>query len=75
MYDFYLGGKDNYMVDRNAAREVLRVAPEIRATARVILSFRVSWGCDLRLPVADIVRNGKPLVLCGAFQVVGLLPD
>jgi hypothetical protein len=29
MYDFYLGGKDNYMVDRNAAREVLRAAPEL----------------------------------------------
>src|SRR5713226_5870930 len=32
MYDFYLNGKDNYAADRSAAREVLRVAPEIRAT-------------------------------------------
>ena len=28
MYDFYLGGKDNYPVDREAARQVLRAAPE-----------------------------------------------
>jgi hypothetical protein len=33
MYNFYLGGKDNYMVDRNAAKEVLRAAPEMRETA------------------------------------------
>ncbi|MFC5753237.1 SAM-dependent methyltransferase [Actinomadura rugatobispora] len=27
MYDFYLGGKDNYEVDREAAAQILRVAP------------------------------------------------
>ena len=34
MYDFYLGGKDNYVVDRQAARQVLAAAPELRVTAR-----------------------------------------
>jgi SAM-dependent methyltransferase len=34
MYDFYLGGKDNYPVDRQAARQVLAAAPELRITAR-----------------------------------------
>ena len=50
MYDFYLGGKDNYMVDRNAAREVLRVAPEIRATA---LANRAFLGRAVRYLVRD----------------------
>jgi hypothetical protein len=34
MYDAYLGGKDNYAVDREAVRQVLRVFPEVRAMAR-----------------------------------------
>jgi hypothetical protein len=50
MYDFYLGGKDNYMVDRNAAREVLRIAPEIRATA---LANRAFLGRAVRYLVRD----------------------
>jgi hypothetical protein len=33
MYDYYLGGKDNYIVDREAAMSVLRAAPEVRAIA------------------------------------------
>ena len=33
MYDYYLGGENNFPVDREAAEHVLRVAPWIRATA------------------------------------------
>ena len=33
MYDYYLGGKDNFAVDRAAAEAVLSVAPEMRAAA------------------------------------------
>jgi len=33
MYDFYLGGKDNYASDREAARQVLRIAPFTPALA------------------------------------------
>ena len=33
-YDAYLGVKDNYVADREAVRRVLRVAPEVRDTAR-----------------------------------------
>jgi hypothetical protein len=33
MYDFYLGGKDNYPADREAATEVLDAAPSIRDAA------------------------------------------
>jgi S-adenosyl methyltransferase len=39
MYDYYLGGKDNYVVDREAAMAVLRVAPELRAMARENRAF------------------------------------
>ncbi len=39
MYNFYLGGKDNYPVDREAARQVLRAAPEGRDIARANRAF------------------------------------
>ncbi|WP_018657096.1 SAM-dependent methyltransferase [Actinomadura flavalba] len=39
MYDFYLGGKDNYAADRAAADEVLRVAPQAPALARENRAF------------------------------------
>ena len=39
MYNYYLGGKDNYLVDQEAAREVLRRAPEVRAVARENRAF------------------------------------
>jgi hypothetical protein len=39
MYDAYLGGKDNYAVDREAVRQVLRAAPEIRDTAQANRAF------------------------------------
>lgn len=34
MYDYYLGGKNNYLVDREAAAAVLRAVPEVRDIAR-----------------------------------------
>ena len=39
MYDFYLGGKDNYVVDREAAVAVLRVLPEARDIAQQNRAF------------------------------------
>jgi hypothetical protein len=39
LYDYYLGGKDNYEVDREAAAEVLRIAPEARDMARANRTF------------------------------------
>ena len=33
MYDYYLGGKDNFEADREAAEKVLATAPEIRQVA------------------------------------------
>ena len=39
MYDYYLGGKDNFAVDRETAHEVMRVVPTIRAAARENRAF------------------------------------
>jgi hypothetical protein len=39
MYDAYLGGKNNYAADREAVRQVLRAAPELRDTARANRAF------------------------------------
>ncbi len=39
MYNYYLGGKTNYLVDQEAAREVLRQAPELRLIARENRAF------------------------------------
>jgi S-adenosyl methyltransferase len=39
MYDALLGGKDNYAADRQAVREVLRAAPEVRDSARANRAF------------------------------------
>jgi hypothetical protein len=39
MYDFYLGGKDNWPADREAAARVLAAAPEVRAIARENRAF------------------------------------
>ncbi|MCH6160747.1 SAM-dependent methyltransferase [Streptomyces marispadix] len=39
MYDYYLGGKDWYPVDEEAAEKVLQVCPQIRRTAETNRSF------------------------------------
>jgi SAM-dependent methyltransferase len=39
MYDYYLGGKDNFAADREAAEKALRIAPQIRIAARQNRAF------------------------------------
>src|SRR5580698_1926094 len=39
MYDALLGGKDNYAADREAVRQVLKAAPEVRDSARANRAF------------------------------------
>ncbi|WP_257788598.1 SAM-dependent methyltransferase [Streptomyces niveus] len=41
MYDFLLGGTDNYQVDRDACEQLLRIAPSTRELARVNRAFLV----------------------------------
>ena len=39
IYDYLLGGKDNYEADRAAVDAVLKIAPELRFTARENRAF------------------------------------
>jgi hypothetical protein len=39
MYDYFLGGYDNYEVDRAAAEQVLAIGPEVRTIARANRAF------------------------------------
>lgn len=39
MYNAFLGGKDNYQADQEAARKILRTWPEVRAAARANRAF------------------------------------
>ncbi|MFD7133569.1 SAM-dependent methyltransferase [Streptomyces sp. NPDC059894] len=39
MYDYFLGGKDNYEVDREAAEEFMKSAPEVRVGVRANRRF------------------------------------
>jgi hypothetical protein len=39
MYDAFLGGKDHYRADQEAVRQVLKVGPEVRDSARANRAF------------------------------------
>jgi hypothetical protein len=41
VYDYLLGGKDNFAVDREAAEMSLKISPEIRPSARANRQFLV----------------------------------
>jgi hypothetical protein len=41
MYDYYLGGKHNYAVDRMAAEEALKATPEVRLATRANRRFLI----------------------------------
>ncbi|MGH3327352.1 MAG: SAM-dependent methyltransferase, partial [Streptomycetales bacterium] len=41
MYDYFLGGKDNYAVDREAVEQVLKIFPEGRQVALANRQFLV----------------------------------
>jgi hypothetical protein len=51
MYDYFLGGKDNYEVDRAAAARVIEAAPEVRVSVRANRAF-------MRRAVRFLADNG-----------------
>ena len=51
MYDYYLGGRDNYLVDREAAEQVIAEFPQIRLIALANRAF-------LQRAVQLLVRSG-----------------
>jgi hypothetical protein len=63
MYDYYLGGKDNFAADRAAAEQVLAIAPASSALAKANRAF---LGRAIRLLSAAGIRqfiDGRTLVL------------
>src|ERR1041384_1631476 len=44
VYDYLLGGKDNFAADRAAAEEVVKVAPYMRTSVRASRQFMVRMG-------------------------------
>ncbi|MFC4059303.1 SAM-dependent methyltransferase [Planomonospora corallina] len=51
MYDYFLGGKDNFASDRKAAEELLKIIPSVRTLARDNRAF-------MRRAVTEIARRG-----------------
>ncbi|MGW1074725.1 SAM-dependent methyltransferase [Streptomyces sp. NPDC002537] len=51
MYDYYLGGWDNYEVDRQAAEHVIQAHPQVKLSARANRAF-------LQRAVRECVRDG-----------------
>jgi SAM-dependent methyltransferase len=51
MYDYYLGGKDNYEVDRRAAERVIELEPNVLGATRANRAF-------LRRATAAVTRRG-----------------
>ncbi|WP_308168108.1 SAM-dependent methyltransferase [Nonomuraea sp. NEAU-A123] len=39
MYDYYLGGKDNFAVDREAADKIISIVPSVRSTTKANRAF------------------------------------
>ncbi|WUI00259.1 SAM-dependent methyltransferase [Spirillospora sp. NBC_00431] len=63
MYDYWLGGKDNHVVDRAAAAEVERAAPSVPAAARANRAFMhrvVAWAARAGIGQFVDVGTGMP---------------
>ncbi|MFD7921423.1 SAM-dependent methyltransferase [Streptomyces sp. NPDC059740] len=56
MYDYFLGGKDNYEVDRSAAHRIMETAPEVLVSVRENRSF-------MNRAVRFLVHNGIRQIL------------
>ncbi|MGH3328724.1 MAG: SAM-dependent methyltransferase [Streptomycetales bacterium] len=54
MYDYWLGGKDNYAADREAAERVVQVFPEVRHANRQFLVRTVRYCAEQGDQLIDI---------------------
>ncbi|MFD0690013.1 cytochrome P450 [Actinomadura fibrosa] len=62
MYDYYLGGKDNYQADRDAAAEILRIAPFTPRLAHANRAFlRRATRCLVEAGVRQFLDIGTGL--------------
>ncbi|WP_327288009.1 SAM-dependent methyltransferase [Streptomyces sp. NBC_01198] len=63
MYDYYLGGKDNYLVDREAAQQIIKASPEIVDSAlanREFLRRTVAYLAGLGISQFIDIGTGIP---------------
>lgn len=66
MYDYYLGGKDHFAIDREAAERALAAAPEIREMARANRAFlRRAVGFAARSGIRQFLDIGAGLPAAG----------
>lgn len=64
MYNFLIGGKDNFQVDRDAVTELLKVRPDTALTARAIESFCARAVTELsRAGIGQFVQIGSAISL------------
>jgi S-adenosyl methyltransferase len=56
VYDYWLGGKDNFAADREAAERVLAVAPGLRYRVRANRAF---LGRATRYLAAEVLRRPR----------------
>ena len=78
MYDYYLGGRDNYQVDRDAANEVLAVMTEMKVSAqhnRKALRRMVEYLVDAGVRQFLDIGTGIPGVGSTGAIVRSLAPD
>jgi SAM-dependent methyltransferase len=72
MYDYYLGGKDNFAADRAAAEEIMRLVPETRAEAlsnRAFLRVAVRY-LTAQAGISQFLDIGTGLPTQGALHEV-----
>jgi hypothetical protein len=79
MYDAYLGGKDNYPVDREAVRQILRHWPEVCLIARANRAFlqRAVWFLASEAGIRQFIDIGTGIPSAGnVHEVAGqVAPD
>ncbi|MFG1709010.1 SAM-dependent methyltransferase [Nonomuraea sp. M3C6] len=78
MHDYFLGGKDNFAVDREAAEAVLAIAPEVRVMAQEHQAFHVRvirFLLEQGITQFINVGSGLPTVLNTHELARSLVPD
>ncbi|MBD0689421.1 SAM-dependent methyltransferase [Streptomyces sp. CBMA123] len=76
MYDYYLGGKDNFPADRAAAEKALAANPEFRATARANRGFLTrAVGCVAGLGIDQYLDIGTGIPTAGNTHEIAQAAD
>ena len=72
IYDYLLGGKDNYAADREAVDAVLKIAPEMGFTARANRAF---LGRAVRHLAAEAGIRQFPWPLLAVIKYLGSIDE